>query len=91
MQELIDLLQKQNNLTAQQARGVLKTITNFVKDKFPMIGGAVDSMFGSEETSSENSTKTTAGAYIPDNAARADQLTKDKQSGFFEGNKEDYV
>jgi hypothetical protein len=47
MQELIEKLQKDNGLNEQQAKAVLKTITEYVKDKFPMIGGAVDSLFQS--------------------------------------------
>jgi hypothetical protein len=51
MHELVDKLQKDNGLTAEQAKGVLKTITEYVKDKFPMIGGAVDSLFQSDASS----------------------------------------
>jgi hypothetical protein len=50
MQELIDKLQQDNGLNEQQAKAVLKTITDYVKDKFPMIGGAVDNLFQSDSS-----------------------------------------
>lgn len=45
MQELIDKLKKNNGLTDEQATAVLNTVTEYIKDKFPMFAGAVDSLF----------------------------------------------
>ncbi len=45
MNELIERLTKEANLTPEQAQKALETIANFVKEKFPMLGGAVDQMF----------------------------------------------
>ena len=47
MQELIDKLQSTHGLSAEQAHGVLNTIKEFVKEKFPMVGGAIDSILPS--------------------------------------------
>ncbi|HEX2683019.1 MAG TPA: hypothetical protein VHL77_03765 [Ferruginibacter sp.] len=47
MQELIDRLKASAGLTDEQANKALETIKDFVKDKFPMLAGAVDNMFGS--------------------------------------------
>lgn len=47
MDEIIDRLTKEANLSPEQAQKALETIVNFVKEKFPMIGGAVDQMFAS--------------------------------------------
>jgi hypothetical protein len=47
MNEIVERLTKEANLTPEQAQKALETIANFVKEKFPMIGGAVDQMFGS--------------------------------------------
>lgn len=46
MQELIDRLKANAGITDQQAMLALETIKDFVKEKFPMLGGAVDNMFG---------------------------------------------
>ena len=48
MNELIDRLVKEANLTPQQAAKAIETLSNYVKEKFPMLGGAVDSLFGGE-------------------------------------------
>jgi hypothetical protein len=45
MQELINRLTAETGISADQAARSLETIKNFVKEKFPMLGGAVDNMF----------------------------------------------
>ena len=45
MQELIKKLQDDHNLTTEQSYGILNTIKEFIKEKFPMVGGAVDNLF----------------------------------------------
>ena len=47
MNEIVERLTKEANLTPEQAQKALETIANYVKEKFPMIGGAVDQMFAS--------------------------------------------
>jgi hypothetical protein len=51
MDELIERLTQEANLTPQQAQKALETIANFVKEKFPMLGGAVDQMFTNDGSS----------------------------------------
>jgi len=46
MQELIEKLKQEAGLTDEQAKKAIETIKNFVVDKFPMLEGAVSSMFG---------------------------------------------
>jgi hypothetical protein len=45
MQELINKLQNEHGLSAEQSHGILNTITNYIKEKFPMVAGAVDNLF----------------------------------------------
>lgn len=45
MQELIDRLKTEAGISEEQATKSLNTIKSFVKEKFPMLGGAVDNMF----------------------------------------------
>ncbi|MBX2931627.1 MAG: hypothetical protein KF781_06770 [Chitinophagaceae bacterium] len=49
MKELIEKLAKEANLSPEQAAKAIETIAAFVKEKFPMLSGAVDSIFGSNE------------------------------------------
>jgi hypothetical protein len=53
MEELINRLTVNAGITEAQAMKALETIKDFVKEKFPMLGGAVDNMFSSSGTSDE--------------------------------------
>lgn len=46
MQELIDKLKAEVNLTEEQAQQAIEVIKNFVVEKFPMLEGAVSNIFG---------------------------------------------
>ncbi|HMT73692.1 MAG TPA: hypothetical protein PKA77_06475 [Chitinophagaceae bacterium] len=48
MQELIEKLKAEAGLTEEQAKLAIATIKNFVVEKFPMLEGAVNSVFGGE-------------------------------------------
>ena len=45
MQELIDQLKEKAGLNDDQAAKAIETIKDFVKEKFPMMAGAVDKLF----------------------------------------------
>jgi nucleoid DNA-binding protein len=47
MQELIDKLKAEAGLTEEQAKQAVETIKTFVVEKFPMLEGAIGSLFGS--------------------------------------------
>jgi len=51
MNELVQKLTAEAGLTPEQAKKAIETIADFVKEKFPMLGGAVDNIFnaGSED------------------------------------------
>lgn len=46
MQELITRLTEKAGISADQATKAVETIKDFVKEKFPMMAGAVDNLFG---------------------------------------------
>ncbi len=46
MQELIDRLVTDAGITQEQAKKSVDVIKSFVKEKFPMLSGAVDNMLG---------------------------------------------
>ena len=50
MQELITRLTANAGISEEQAVKALETIKDFVKEKFPMLGGAVDNMFASQSS-----------------------------------------
>jgi hypothetical protein len=47
MNDLVERLVKEAGLSPQQAQKAIETIAGFVKEKFPMLGGAVDQVFAS--------------------------------------------
>ena len=46
MQDLIDKLKTDAGLTDEQAKQAIATIKSFVVEKFPMLEGAVNNVFG---------------------------------------------
>lgn len=46
MQDLIKQIVEKTGIPADKAQQVLGVVGNFIKDKFPMIGGQVDSILG---------------------------------------------
>ena len=53
MNELIEKLVKEAGLSEQQAQQAIATIAGFVKEKFPMLGGAVDQIYGAGSKSED--------------------------------------
>jgi hypothetical protein len=54
MQELINRLKENAGINEEQAMKALETIKDFVKEKFPMLGGAVDNLFGASGKEEED-------------------------------------
>ena len=48
MQELIDKLKAEAGLSDEQAKKAIAAIKNYVIEKFPMLEGAVESLFGQD-------------------------------------------
>ena len=48
MQELIEKLKTEVGLTEEQAKKAIATIKAFVVEKFPMLEGAVNNVFGGD-------------------------------------------
>ena len=101
MEELLQRLQSIHGLSAEQAQGVLGTIIGYIKEKFPMVAGAVDNFFPQNTTpaagasaAAENAPQGSGGfldkisEMLPgDEGEKLEQLAKDKLGGFFGGNK----
>jgi len=49
MQELIDRVADSAGITTEQAQKSIEAVANYVKEKFPMMAGAVDQLFGSAQ------------------------------------------
>ena len=84
MEELIQKLQSLHGLSAEQSHGILNTITGYIKEKFPMVAGAVDNLFQSGTTPSAPGT-TAADAQATVNASQGGGDVLDKISDFIPG------
>ncbi len=49
MTELVDKLVQGASLSPEQAAKALDVIKDFIKEKFPMLSGAVDNLLGDDE------------------------------------------
>lgn len=56
LDELIQKLQNEHGITAEQSHGVINTVLGFIKQKFPMAGGMLDNLVptGSNTSQSNN-------------------------------------
>jgi hypothetical protein len=48
MQDLVQKIVAEANINADQANKALEVVKNYVKEKFPMMAGAVDKLFEAE-------------------------------------------
>ena len=86
MQELIDKLKSEHGLSTEQSHGILGTITNFIKEKFPMAEGMIDNLFHHDATGSSTTEATTAGdPATSDNTINKGGSFLDKISDFIPG------
>jgi tRNA A37 threonylcarbamoyladenosine dehydratase len=49
MNELIEKIVKEANISPEQATKSIEAMSSYVKEKFPMLAGAVDNLFGKNE------------------------------------------
>ncbi|MEO6814350.1 MAG: hypothetical protein ABI172_10495 [Ginsengibacter sp.] len=80
MEELIQKLQSIHGLSAEQSRGILNTITGYIKEKFPMVAGAIDNLFQSGTTpaapgTTASNVQSTTDATQPDNGDLLDKIS----------------
>ena len=76
MNELITSLTEKAGITAEQAHKAVETIKDFVKEKFPMMAGAVDNLFAA----APETTAATASAIIDPTAPKTTESMMDKIS-----------
>ncbi len=64
MQELLDRLTSKAGLSAEQATSSVGVIKEFVKEKFPMLAGAVDNIFAGQMPDADATEAPVAAASI---------------------------
>lgn len=89
MQELIKKFQEDHGISPEKSQAILNTVANFLKGKFPMIQGALDSVFKSKDES-EVATDTAANLATTETEANDGGLLG-KISGFVPDGMKDKV
>ncbi|MDE3214073.1 MAG: hypothetical protein KGM98_12635 [Bacteroidota bacterium] len=93
MEELLQKLQQEHGLSLDQARGILGTISSYVKEKFPMLSGAIDNLIptgsGGTSTATGGDLLDKISDFIPGEAGeKMEEFAKQKLGGFFGESKE---
>lgn len=76
MQELIQKLQDEHGLSTEQSHGILSTITNFIKEKFPMAEGMIDNLFPQNSATAHTSDDQTFDSGGSANVAGGSSINK---------------
>jgi len=85
MEELLQRLQSLHGLSAEQSHGILATITGYIKEKFPMVGGAIDNLFPSGTVASSTTTTPADTQTTTNTASQGSGDFLDKISDFIPG------
>jgi hypothetical protein len=78
MKELIQKLQENHGLSADDSYSILNTIKDFVKERFPMVGGAIDNIFPANPAgfaTSADTTQTTTNLPVHDGGDFMDKIS----------------
>ena len=89
LEELIQKLQNEHGISAEQSHGVINSVTEFIKEKFPMVGGMLDNLLIHQSNSPQgptgdvnennNTNESTMG--------KLEDFAKSKLGNIFGGNK----
>ena len=85
MQELLDKLKNIHGLSTEQSHGILNTIKEYIKEKFPMVGGAIDNLFPPNNNVADEGTTTTGDLGATDAPTAKGGSFLDKISDFIPG------
>jgi hypothetical protein len=85
MQELITRLTEKAGISNEQAQKAVIAIKDFVKEKFPMMSGAVDNLLGTDASPATNFTEAPLDPSVPATAPQDHGSILDKISDFIPG------
>ncbi|MEO6894326.1 MAG: hypothetical protein ABI136_04770 [Ginsengibacter sp.] len=95
MDQLIQKLQSDHGLSEEESNKILRTIADYLKERFPMVGGAIDNLFQSGTTPTGPGTTPADVQSTVADPINSNSDLKDKISQFIPGandeNIEDFV
>jgi len=91
MDQLIQKLKSAHGLSEEESHKILHTIADYLKEKFPMVGGAIDNLFQSGTTpSGPGTTPEEVQSNVADSINNNNDL-KEKISEFIPGTTEENI
>ncbi|MFT3910055.1 MAG: hypothetical protein QM737_11555 [Ferruginibacter sp.] len=75
MQELIDKLTEKAGISSEQAHTAIHTIKDFIKEKFPMMAGAVDNFFPGSPSETIKTQNTNASSMTTSSGGMMDKIS----------------
>ncbi|MEO8824113.1 MAG: hypothetical protein ABI366_11125 [Ginsengibacter sp.] len=85
MDQLIQKLKSAHGISEEESHKILGTIAEYLKEKFPMVGGAIDNLFQSGTTPSGRGTTPDDVQSTVTNPINNNSDLKDKISQFIPG------
>ena len=61
MQDLISRISSEVGISEDQSKKVLNVISDFIKEKYPAVGGMMDNLLSSQQGSKDNDDEETGG------------------------------
>ena len=95
MNKLIQILKEKHGYSEEESKSITSIFSDFIQKDFPEAFIKLSGIFEINDKNSTNKKEKNSSfdsdSYIPDSSLKDNQqLSKDKQSGFYEGNKRDY-
>lgn len=64
MQELLDKIIARTGISSEQASQTIDTVKDFIKEKFPMVAGAVDGLFKDDNNAAAATPSSSGGSFL---------------------------
>ena len=83
LSELLQKLETEHGIPPAQGSGIINTIIQHVKEKFPQVAGMIDSISGSHITDSSNMPGASLNDGSENSLQQLEDLAKSKLGGLF--------
>ncbi len=79
--ELLQKLESEHGISPDQGNGIVNTIVQHLKEKFPQVGGMIDSAFGTHGPAPSNTAGDSSGS--ESSLEKMENFAKSKLGGLF--------
>ena len=83
LSELLQKLETEHGIPPAQGSGIINTIIEHVKEKFPQVGGMIDSVLGSQMSGTSGMPDAVGNTGSESSLSQLEDLAKSKLGGLF--------